>query len=382
MELLRLRSSAEVGWSIIARTIYRSLRPAVTVATRGGSHDHDRVNLLRFRLACLVAAIAVTAACSPAPSAVHSATGTAQGTTYSLQWSGDAAAEATVAAAAAAELERIDALLSNYRPDSVLERFNATASTETQALPAELVTLLRLAQTVHAASAGCFDPTVRPLVHAWGFDTDDPAEPAAEQLAAARSAVGLGKLEIVDAEHVRKSVAGLAIDMASIGQGYTAGRLADVLEGFGVTSYLAEIGGEIVARGTKADGTRWRVGVENPADDAAGPALELPAERRSAVVTSGTYRNYFDADGRRFSHILDPRTGFPVEHDLVAVTVVAHDGGTAAAWGTALLCLGPAAALDAAAREHIAAFLWVRSDSGLTLERTSALEADWADALE
>jgi thiamine biosynthesis lipoprotein len=158
--------------------------------------------------------------------------------------------------------------------------------------------------------------------------------------------------------------------------------LADLLESFGVTNYLAEIGGEIVARGTKSDGTRWRVGVENPADDAPGPALELPPDRRAAVVTSGTYRHYFDADGRRFSHILDPRTGFPVEHDLVAVTVLARDGGTAAAWGTALLCLGPTAALDTATREHVAAFLWVRTDSGLRLERTRALETDWADALE
>jgi FAD:protein FMN transferase len=334
----------------------------------------------RLRLVCLIGAAAT--ACSPPPGAVHSATGTAQGTTYSLQWSGDTAAETAVAAAATTELERIDALLSNYRSDSVLERFNATASTATLPLPAELVALLRLAETVHAASAGCFDPTVRPLVQVWGFDTDDPAEPAPEQLAAARAAVGLGKLEIVDAEHVRKTVASLAIDMSSIGQGYTAARLADVLESFGVTSYLAEIGGEIVARGTKPDGTRWRVGIENPSGDASGPALELPAERRSAVVTSGTYRHYFDADGRRFSHILDPRTGFPVEHDLVAVTVVADDGATAAAWGTALLCLGPTAALEAAARERIAAFLWARNEGGLTLERTSALETDWADALE
>jgi thiamine biosynthesis lipoprotein len=329
-----------------------------------------------------VAAAAATVAGSPQPSAVRSVAGTAQGTTYSLQWSGDAAAEVAVATAATAELERIDALLSNYRSDSVLERFNATASTETQPLPTELVTLLRLAQTVHAASAGCFDPTVRPLVHAWGFDTDDPAEPAPQDLAAARAAVGLDKLEIVDAEHVRKTEASLAVDMSSIGQGYTAARLADLLEGFGVTNYLAEIGGEIVARGTKPDGTRWRVGVENPGDDAPGPALELPADRRSAVVTSGTYRHYFDVDGRRFSHILDPRTGFPVEHDLVAVTVVAGDGATAAAWGTALLCLGPKAALDTATRERVAAFLWVRTDNGLRLERTNALETDWADALE
>src|SRR5690606_30521398 len=129
----------------------------------------------------------------------------AQGTTYSLQWTGTPS-EAEVFAAAEAELERIDALLSNYRPDSVLERFNATQSTEPQTLPAELVSLLRLAERVHAASDGCFDPTVRPLVRAWGFDGNEPAEPNAAALDTARAAVGFDKIDIVDNEHVRKRV--------------------------------------------------------------------------------------------------------------------------------------------------------------------------------
>jgi thiamine biosynthesis lipoprotein len=136
-------------------------------------------------------------------------------------------------------------------------------------------------------------------------------------------------------------VARLALDMASIGQGYTAGRLADLLERNGSTAYLAEIGGEVVARGLKPDGSAWRIGIENPVADAeAGPALRMPPEARTAVVTSGSYRHYFEADGRRFGHIIDPRTGSPVEHALVAVTVVGNDGATAGAWGTALLCLG------------------------------------------
>lgn len=331
----------------------------------------------------LLLVVAALAACGSASPTLHTAFGEAQGTTYSLQWSGDAPTQDVAAAAAEAELDRIDALLSNYRPDSVLERFNATPSTEPQALPAELVALLRLAQRVHAASDGCFDPTVRPLVHAWGFDSDEPAEPTAAALETARAAVGLDKLEIIDAEHVRKLVPELAIDMSSIGQGYTAARLADVLEKLGATSYLAEIGGEIVARGTKPDGTSWRVGIENPGDDGnPGPAVALPSSARTAVVTSGTYRHFFDAGGRRFSHILDPRTGFPVEHELVAVTTLADDGATAAAWGTALLCLGPNGARETAEREHVAAFLWVRRGEGLVLERTRALQASWGSRID
>jgi thiamine biosynthesis lipoprotein len=307
--------------------------------------------------------------------------GVAQGTTYSLQWTGGGT-ERDIASAAEQELARIDALLSNYREDSTLERFNANHSTDAIELPSELVALLALAQRVHAASDGCFDPTVRPLVHAWGFDSDTPAVPAPAALAAAREAVGLNKLELIDATHARKAVAGLALDMSSIGQGYTAGRLADLLEQNGSTAYLAEIGGEVVARGLKPDGSAWRIGIENPGAGA-DPALRMPPAARTAVVTSGSYRHYFDADGRRFGHIIDPRTGAPVDHALVSVTVVADDGATAGAWGTALLCLGPSAASATAEREGLAALFWVAHDAEApALDESRAFAEKWRGQLD
>src|SRR5688572_14234234 len=144
------------------------------------------VLLRRLRIWFLAAA---AVACSPAPApVVRSVTGFAQGTTYSLQWTGGGA-EAEIAAAAEQELERIDALLSNYRPDSTLEGFNAASTTEPVNLPAELVTLFAIAKKIHAASDGCFDPTVRPLVRAWGFDGDSPSVPSAVVLDARRDAV-------------------------------------------------------------------------------------------------------------------------------------------------------------------------------------------------
>jgi thiamine biosynthesis lipoprotein len=337
-----------------------------------------------LRTYLVIAAAAVATACTsePAP-AVRTVTGFAQGTTYSLQWVGGGS-EAEVAAAAARELERIDALLSNYRNDSTLERFNALRSSEPLDLPAELVALLALAKSVHAASAGCFDPTVRPLVSAWGFDGDTPILPTAAAIEAARASVGLDKLEIPDATHARKVQPELAIDMASIGQGYTAGRLADLLEQQGSTDYLAEIGGEIVARGTKPGAIAWRVGVENPISGApAGRALRMPAAKRTAVITSGSYRHYLEADGRRFGHIIDPRTGWAVEHRLLSVTVVGTDAALAAAWATALLCLGPSAALSTAEHERLAALLWVGEDAeSATLQVSAAFATDWRGVLE
>jgi thiamine biosynthesis lipoprotein len=318
------------------------------------------------------------AGCTRTPD-IESVAGIAQGTTYTLQWwSERPVASEAVATAAAAELERIDALLSNYRPDSALEKFNATRSVEPQALPAELVALLRLAVEVHVASDRCFDPTVRPLVRLWGFDGDEPRVPESAAIDVALRDVGLEKLEIVDAQTVRKTTPGLEVDMASIGQGYTVGRLAKVVEGLGIEDYVVEIGGELQARGRKPGGEHWRIGIENPtATGGVAEPLVVPGDRPVAVITSGTYRHHFEEQGRSYGHILDPRTGRPVEHDLVETTVVGPDPSRAAAWATALLCLGPDAGARTADREGLAATMAVRSGDTVIRTHSSQFYTDW-----
>jgi thiamine biosynthesis lipoprotein len=302
----------------------------------------------------------------------------AQGTTYTLQWwSEDRVDRDALARAVTAELERIDVLLSNYRLDSVLERFNATRSLAPQALPAELVTLLELASDVHRASAGCFDPTVRPLVRLWGFDGDEPHVPAADAIAAVLPSVGFDKLEIVDSEHVRKLREDIEIDMASIGQGYTVGRLSAIAEGFGLKNYLFEIGGELAGRGSRPDGRSWRVGIESPDKGAPLRALNLPADRLTAVITSGSYRHFFEDHGHAYGHILDPRTGRSVEHALVSVTVTGDAAARTAAWGTALLCLGPDDALATAERERLTAVMIVRAGDGFEIRESPLFRASW-----
>jgi thiamine biosynthesis lipoprotein len=326
-----------------------------------------------------LAAVAAVLGCRGASPALIATTGFAQGTTYSVQWwSAAPLDESEVSGAVDAELARIDALLSNYRSDSTLEVLNAARTTEPLEVPEELVQLLRVARTVHDASARCFDPTVRPLVRAWGFDGDEPHVPSDEDLAAAAAHVGLEKLVVVDDRHVRKLDPELEIDMASIGQGYTVARMAAVLEQHGVENFLAEIGGELAGRGSKPDGRPWRVGVENPeAPGDAAEALPLPPDRSTAVVTSGTYRHFFEAGGKTYGHIIDPRTARPVEHALVAVTVVGPDATLAAAWGTALLCVGPDEAMRTADRLGIAALLRVHVADHVDVRRTAQFEVDW-----
>lgn len=323
----------------------------------------------------------VLTGCARDATELQSLSGLAQGTTYSLQWVGGAG-ESEVAAAADRELERVDALLSNYRSDSVLERFNAQRSSEPVELPSELVTLFAVAKTIHEASEGCFDPTVRPLVRAWGFDTDTPAVPTAAALEVARASIGLNALMIDAPDRVHKTKPALEVDMASLGQGYSAGRLAELLEAHGSENYLAEIGGEIVARGAKPDGSPWRVGVEDPSDEGVpGAAMSLSPDRRTAVITSGTYRQFFDGTDRRYGHIIDPRTGVPVDHDLLSVTVVGSDASRTAAWATALLCLGPERAIAVAEREGLAAVLWVADARGNAVRQdTRALTSGLAGA--
>jgi thiamine biosynthesis lipoprotein len=325
----------------------------------------------------LIAVTTLVGGCARRP-VLETLTGLAQGTTYTLQWSSEDRVDRTALAhAVTAELERIDALLSNYRPDSVIERFNATRSRDPQALPAELVALLELAADVHEASAGCFDPTVRPLVRLWGFDGDEPHVPPTDAIAAVLPSIGFDKLEIVDPEHVRKLREDVEIDMASIGQGYTVGRVSAVVEAFGLKNYLFEIGGELAGRGNRPDGRSWRVGIESPDKGVPLRALSLPADRVTAVITSGSYRHFFEDHGRAYGHILDPRTGRSVDHALVSVTVTGDAAARTAAWGTALLCLGPDDAAATAEREHLSAVMIVRSGDGFEVHESPVFTASW-----
>ena len=328
----------------------------------------------------LVAIVLSVASCARAR-VLQTITGLAQGTTYTLQWWSEERVDTrALTAAVTAELERLDALLSNYRADSVLERFNATRTTEPQELSPELVSLFELAADIHRRSAGCFDPSVRPLVRLWGFDGDDPHVPGDAEIASTLARVGLDKLEIVDKEHVRKARGDLEIDMASIGQGYTVGRISELVEALGLRDYLFEIGGELAGRGTRPDGKSWRVGIESPDKvDAPIRALSLPADRLTAVITSGSYRHNFTDHDRVYGHILDPRTGRSVDHDLVSVTVTGSVAARTAAWGTALLCLGPTPAFETAEREQIAAVFILKTSAGFEVRQSSAFGAAWSE---
>jgi len=312
------------------------------------------------------------AACNPAPE-IQKISGSAQGTTYHIRyWAVQPADVTAIKKLAEEEFARIDRLLSNYRPDSTLELFNANQSTEAQDVPAEIVNLIAQARTVSEASNGCYDLTIKPLFELWGFQGDRLTPPDKEKLDDTLKRVGFRQLDIVDSSRLRKHSGNLSIDVSSIAQGYSVARIGALLEQQGIRHFLVEIGGELLTQGQKPNGEPWRIALEKPlpGERTMHKVLTIRQTKPLAVMTSGTYRHYFDLDGKRYSHILDARTGAPVTHNTVSVTVLDSNPARADAWSTALLCLGRADGMQAADQAGIAA-LFIEQEGWALKEHTS-----------
>lgn len=316
---------------------------------------------------CAIASALGIAGC--ADPELKSIQGFAQGTTYTISyWSDPAVPSGAAQSAAQLTLDRIDRELSNYRDDSAIELFNRSESTEAHEVPASLIELVTIAKDVRRESGGCYDLTVRPLFELWGF-SDEFRVPAPEEIAATLATVGMDKLTVVEGTHLAKMEPDLGIDVSSIAQGFSTAEIARSLEELGIHDYLVEVGGELLVKGGKPNLEPWRVAVERPlpGERAIQKIVEVDPGAPLSVITSGTYRHFYDQDDRRYSHILDARTGEPVQHDLLSVTVVHPDPTFADAWATALLCLGPEDALRVATERGLAVML---------------IEADGQDLLE
>jgi thiamine biosynthesis lipoprotein len=308
--------------------------------------------------------------------AVQKFEGAAQGTTYHISYWSELPVEVkAVEASVKNELDAIDKTLSNYRPDSVIEKFNSTENADSQEVGNEIVSLVRIAQSVVQASQGCFDLTTKPLFDLWGFRGDAPAIPDEAGVLKTLSKIGMEKLEVVDDTHLRKKQADLKVDLSSIAQGYSVGKISRVLEQNGINDYLVEIGGELQTRGHKPDSQPWRIALERPlpGEQRMQKRITMPKESPMAVMTSGTYNHYFDYQGQRYSHILDARTGRPITHDLVSVTVIHEDPTIADAWDTALLCMGQKDGLQAANAAKIPALFIQQQGTNLIESRSEAL---------
>ena len=270
--------------------------------------------------------------------------GPAQGTTYSIKVA-SAPKDVDVHALRVATdqvLERIDLSMSTYRDDSEISRFNASSSTDWFEVSNDLATVVDYALQVSQASGGMFDITVGPLVAAWGFGAaGEPIElPDEAKLAALRTQVGYQKLEArLSPPALRKSDARVRVDLNGIAPGYAVDLIAERFQSMHLSHFMIDLGGEVRAQGRNARGEAWRIAVERPIDAEPEPYAIVSLDNAS-VTTSGEYRHYYDRDGHRYSHTIDPRTGRPVEHTLASVVVIGPTTMYVDAWATAFNVLG------------------------------------------
>ncbi len=275
----------------------------------------------------------------------------------------------------AARLEGLDNLFSTYRPDSEVSRFNAQPGVEWFGVSPDFLAVLEQSVSVSQLTGGAFDATVGPLVVLWGFGAGETSEriPDPEEVGRLLQATGSGHLQWRESPPaVRRTRPGVRLDFSAIAKGYAVDRIWELLSEAGLQDYLVEVGGEVRTRGRPADGRDWSIGIENP--DGSGVAGAVPL-RDAAIATSGDYRNFFEHEGRRYSHVIDPRTGWPVAHDLASVTVVSPTAARADALATALLVVGRVAGMELAEREGIAALLVVRAEMGLEVVRSPAYQS-------
>jgi thiamine biosynthesis lipoprotein len=242
-------------------------------------------------------------------------------------------------------LEEVNHGLSTWQEDSEITRFNRQAEVgEVFAVSADFLRVMTAAAEVHALSGGAWDGTVNPLVVLWGFGPGGPAlsSPSPERIEAAREEVGFEKIEIRATGALVKRHPAVTVDLSSIAKGFGVDAVSEVLEGRGFTDFLVEIGGEVFASGRRRDGRPWRIGINRP-DPAAGPGevYKVVPLADQALATSGDYRSYVVEDGRRRSHIIDPRTGQPVTNGVVSASVLAPTCMQADGLATAIMVMGP-----------------------------------------
>ncbi len=269
------------------------------------------------------------------PAPYQSNTGKIFGTYYKITYQ----SEADLHEAILARLQAFDASLSMFNDTSIISRINRN---EEVATDADFEAMFMLAEEVSALSGGAFDITVAPLVNAWGFGFKNKENVTPEVVEKILPAVGFENVSLSD-HRVYKSRTDIMLDAGAIAKGQGCDVVANLLRDNGCQNFLVDIGGEVVCQGHNAKGDKWRVGIVKPIDDPTGQQNELQeviASSDLCMATSGNYRQFYHENGMRRSHTIDPRTGYPVEHNLLSATVVAPSCMQADALATACMVLG------------------------------------------
>ncbi len=283
--------------------------------------------------------------CREKPASIDSFAGFAQGTTYSVVYVNNKKIGPDLLKS---EMEKIltdfDMSLSLYKDSSVISRINRN---EDVVPDKYFIEVFRKSQRISELTDGAFDITVGPLVKAWGFGPDSHknfSEPKRDSL---MKLIGMDKVSIENGR-VEKADPAIKLDVNAIAQGYSVDVLCEYLDKKGFKNYLIEIGGEVRAKGTKA-GAHWRIGIDKPVDNNNSPGETLQAIIRisdKSLATSGNYRKFYVEDGVKYSHTIDPRTGYPAKNRLLSATIIADDCATADGIATACMVMGKEKAIE------------------------------------
>ena len=332
-------------------------------------HDVEEMNL--FRTCLLLASLLMLAACDR--NHLVAIDGQTMGTTYSVKVYAPNVDAAKLKPAIDAELVKVNKVMSTYIPDSELSRFNRSPVGTWFKVTPDMMKVIRLSADINRISGGAFDVTVGPLVNLWGFGPLPMSGkvPSDAAIAAAKADVGFHLLSI-GKDELRRD-ADIYVDLSGVAKGYGVDAVSALLAKRGYENYLVEIGGELRAHGVNARGGPWRVAIERPDVSERVPFTAIPV-KNMAIATSGNYRNYFEVNGKRYSHEIDPATGRPVTHNMASVTVLAPTDARADALATALYVMGPKRALALAEQQHLPVFAILKTAKGFAEKYSTAFE--------
>ncbi|WP_340620999.1 FAD:protein FMN transferase [Xenorhabdus siamensis] len=295
--------------------------------------------------------------------------GQTMGTYYSIKYVADSLASSPEKLQKEIDrlLEEVNDQMSTYRPNSELSRFNQSREVN-KPFPVSAATakVVKEAIRINQLTDGALDVTVGPLVNLWGFGPEGRVTkaPTDEELVTRRAWIGIDKLS-VEGNNLIKSIPELYVDLSSIAKGYGVDVVAEYLTSQNIRNYMVDIGGEVRTSGNNGKGTPWRIAIEKPSDSGmTQSAQEIIEPGEMAVATSGDYRNYFEQHGVRYSHTIDPKTGNPIRHNLVSITVIAPTCMSADGFSTGLDVLGPVKGMELAEKLNIPVFMIVKTKDG------------------
>ncbi|SIN99488.1 FAD:protein FMN transferase [Salinivibrio sp. ES.052] len=318
-----------------------------------------------LRCATVIAVVVGLGGCERSPELVH-LTGETMGTYYSIKYIATESSPSpdVIQADIDKRLETVNDQMSTYRDDSELSQFNQHQADSAVTVSSATATVVKEAIRLNTFTQGALDVTVGPLVNLWSFGPEKRPEsiPTDQDIASRMTMTGLEHLRL-EGNTLTKTNPDLYVDLSTIAKGYGVDVVANYLGSLGLNNYLVEIGGELQLKGVNQDQVPWRIAIEKPSAGTQS-VQEIIEPGDMAVATSGDYRNYFEHDGVRYSHIIDPDTGRPINHHLVSVTVLDPSCMTADGLATGFMVLGPEKAMELAHQANIPAFMVIKTDDG------------------